>query len=68
MFHLTGSRKAVVAGCRVKKGSLARDNLYRVIRNGEVVYEGESLSIFIKGLSAKGPGQEIWRSRNLVVL
>lgn len=43
VFHLTGSRKAVVAGCRVKKGSLAGDSLYRVIRNGEVLYEGESL-------------------------
>lgn len=41
VFHLTGSRRAVVAGCRVKKGSLVRDNLYRVVRNDEVVFEGE---------------------------
>lgn len=41
VFHLTGSRRAVVAGCRVKKGSLVRDNLYRVVRNEEVVFEGK---------------------------
>lgn len=45
VFHLTGSRKAVVAGCRVKKGSLSRDNLYRVIRNNEVLYEGKLSSM-----------------------
>lgn len=45
VFHLTGSRKAVVAGCRVKKGSLAGDSLYRVIRNGEVLYEGKLSSM-----------------------
>lgn len=45
VFHLTGSRKAVAAGCRVKKGSLAGDSLYRVIRNGEVLYEGKLSSM-----------------------
>lgn len=41
VFHLTGSRKAVVAGCRVKRGSLVRDSLYRITRNDEVIFEGE---------------------------
>ena len=43
VFHLTGTRRAVVAGCRVKKGSLVRDDLYRVFRNDELIYEGESI-------------------------
>ena len=41
VFHLTGMRRAVVAGCRVKKGSLVRDDLYRVFRNDELIYEGK---------------------------
>ena len=44
VFHLTGIRKAVVAGCRVKKGSLVRDDLYRVLRDDEIIYEGEFFS------------------------
>lgn len=41
VFHLTGTRRAVVAGCRVKRGSLIRDSFYRVTRNDEVLYEGK---------------------------
>lgn len=41
VFHLTGMRKAVVAGCRVKMGSLARDSLYRITRNGKVIFDGK---------------------------
>lgn len=43
VFHLTGARRAVVAGCRVKRGNLIRDSFYRVTRNDEVLYEGEFL-------------------------
>ena len=37
-------RKAVVAGCRVKMGSLARDSLYRITRNGKVIFDGKWVS------------------------
>ena len=40
-FALTGSKKANVAGCRVKSGRLERKCVFRVLRDGEVVYEGE---------------------------
>ena len=43
VFKLTGSRKATVAGCRVKTGSLARKELYQIIRNDDVIFEGELL-------------------------
>ena len=39
-FTLTGSRKANVVGCRVKSGRLERKCVFRVLRNGETVYEG----------------------------
>lgn len=41
VFHLTGMRKAVVAGCRVKGGSLVRDSLYRITRDNKVIFEGK---------------------------
>ncbi|XP_047994179.1 translation initiation factor IF-2, mitochondrial [Leguminivora glycinivorella] len=40
-----GKRKVPVAGCRCVKGSLQRNALYRLIRNGEVVYEGKLASM-----------------------
>lgn len=43
VFHLSGARKATVAGCRVKTGSLVRNNLYRITRNNNVIFEGELL-------------------------
>ena len=43
VFTLSGARKATVAGCRVKTGSLARNSLYRIIRNNDVIFEGEQL-------------------------
>ena len=39
-FTLTGSRKANVVGCRVKSGRLERKCVFRVLRDGETVYEG----------------------------
>lgn len=35
-FKLTGARAALVGGCRVKKGQLVRDGIYRLLRDGEV--------------------------------
>ena len=40
-FTLTGSKKAIVAGCRVKRGHLERSCIFRVVRDGETVFEGE---------------------------
>ena len=41
VFQLTGSKKATVAGCRVKQGTLTRkDTKYRVLRDGNVMHEG----------------------------
>lgn len=45
-FVVTENKKKVpVAGCRCTKGALARNALYRVIRNQEVVYEGKLASM-----------------------
>lgn len=40
-FTLSGRKKASVAGCRVKSGRLERKCVFRVLRDGEAVYEGE---------------------------
>ena len=47
VFHLSGKRKASVAGCRVKQGQLRRNETYRVIRNNQVVFEGRIVSTHI---------------------
>ncbi|KAJ7369845.1 Translation initiation factor IF-2, mitochondrial [Desmophyllum pertusum] len=49
VFTLSGARKATVAGCRVKTGSLARNSLYRIIRNNDVIFEG-NLSTMKRGV------------------
>ena len=43
VFHLSGKRKASVAGCRVKQGQLRRKEMYRVYRNNQVIFEGKNL-------------------------
>ncbi|XP_013171174.1 PREDICTED: translation initiation factor IF-2, mitochondrial isoform X1 [Papilio xuthus] len=40
-----GKRRVQVAGCRCVRGALARHALYRVTRNGQVVYEGKLASM-----------------------
>ncbi|KAG6442547.1 hypothetical protein O3G_MSEX002418 [Manduca sexta] len=40
-----GKKKVQVAGCRCSKGTLVRNALYRIIRGGEVVYEGKLASM-----------------------
>lgn len=35
-FKLTGSRAATVAGCRVKKGQMIKEGIYRLLRDDEV--------------------------------
>ena len=47
VFKLTGRRKASVAGCQVKTGSLDRKSLYRVTRNNNVLFEGEFLILHV---------------------
>ena len=44
-FKLTGHRKASVAGCRVKRGTLERNCRFRILRNKEPLFEGESQGI-----------------------
>ena len=43
VFTLTGSKKAVIGGCRVKKGNLVHNSQYRITRENKVIYEGEIL-------------------------
>ncbi|XP_065059545.1 translation initiation factor IF-2, mitochondrial-like [Rhopilema esculentum] len=47
VFVLTGQKKAAVAGCRVKKGSLTveKDVVWRVIRDEVVLHEGPLVSL-----------------------
>ncbi|CAH2046058.1 unnamed protein product, partial [Iphiclides podalirius] len=40
-----GRRKVPVAGCRCVRGALARAALYRVLRGGEVLFEGKLASM-----------------------
>ena len=40
VFTLTGSKRAMVAGCRVKQGNLNKDNTFKVVRDGVVIHEG----------------------------
>eukprot|EP00041_Stephanoeca_diplocostata_P031285 m.972196 g.972196 ORF g.972196 m.972196 type:complete len:912 (-) comp23928_c0_seq2:306-3041(-) len=40
VFHLTGVRKAKVAGVRVSSGMVQKSGKFRVMRNGEVVHTG----------------------------
>ena len=44
VFHLTGKRKALVAGCRVKQGQLRKNETYRIHRNKDVIFEGKGNS------------------------
>ncbi|OXU17644.1 hypothetical protein TSAR_000745 [Trichomalopsis sarcophagae] len=45
-FEINEKRKKVkVAGCRCTKGSFKKSALFKVIRNGEVIYNGKSSSI-----------------------
>lgn len=39
-----GRKKVPVAGCRCVKGMLRKSALYRIVRNHDVVYEGEEVS------------------------
>ena len=52
VFQLTGQRKAVVAGCRVKKGTLTvdKDMIWRVFRNEEMIHQG----LFLYSFTPKG--------------
>lgn len=45
VFHLSGKRKASVAGCRVKQGQLRRKETYRMYRNNQVIFEGNLSSM-----------------------
>ncbi|KPJ17703.1 Translation initiation factor IF-2, mitochondrial, partial [Papilio machaon] len=40
-----GKRRVPVAGCRCVRGTLARHALYRITRNGQVLYEGKLASM-----------------------
>ena len=41
-IQVKGKRTTQVGGCRVSKGVVEKSKLARVVRNGEVVHEGES--------------------------
>ncbi|XP_053613225.1 translation initiation factor IF-2, mitochondrial [Plodia interpunctella] len=40
-----GKKKVPVAGCRCTKGNLARNSLYKVVRNKQVAFEGKLASM-----------------------
>lgn len=45
-FSVTeGKRKVCVAGCRCIKGSLQKKKLFKLVRNGEVLAEGQLMSL-----------------------
>lgn len=48
MFKLTGARKAYVAGCKVHHGYLMKDKIFRIIRNGSVIFQGSKQVWIIK--------------------
>ena len=45
VFYLTGARKASVGGCRVLKGQLVRDGIYRVWREDQVIHYGKLMKM-----------------------
>ena len=44
-INLRGRVYKNIAGCRVRNGVVGKNNLYRVVRNGEVVYDGKSFNV-----------------------
>lgn len=49
MFKLTGARKAYVAGCKVHHGYLMKDKIFKIIRDGKIIYQGiETCISFLK--------------------
>ena len=45
-FDITDRNKKIpVAGCRVTDGSLEKKHLFKLIRNGQVIHRGRSLSL-----------------------
>jgi len=43
MFKLTGARKAHVAGCKVTHGYLMKDKIFKIIRNGKIIFQGSEI-------------------------
>ena len=41
-IHLKGKKTMKVAGCRVINGTVEKNKMARVIRDGETIYEGKS--------------------------
>lgn len=41
VFNLTGSRKGIVAGCKVDSGLLGRPYTYEIIRKGTTIHSGK---------------------------
>ena len=48
LFKLTGARKAYVAGCKIHHGYLMKDKIFKIIRDGQVVYQGNEHVYVIK--------------------
>ena len=45
VFKMSGTKKAVVGGCRVKKGQLAKEAIYQLKRGEEIIHEGKLIGM-----------------------
>ena len=52
LFKLTGARKAYVAGCKIHHGYLMKDKIFKIVRDGKVVYQGNQ-TVYIKSCVVK---------------
>ena len=43
VFDMTGKKKNVIAGCRVTGGSISRKGLFKVMRKGKQVHQGDGI-------------------------
>ena len=56
-FHIRiGKTKLHVAGCRCTEGTLQKHLAYKVVRNGETIYKGISLSGVASSIPARDHG------------
>lgn len=45
-INVKGRQYKSIAGCRIRNGTVGRNQMFRVLRNGEAIYEGALLCLF----------------------